>query len=452
MKSRNIFSITGRENVKKNSSYGNNGIINTLSVILCNNYWNGLHVISILCSCSLTMSILFLIPRHNSIIEQSYWFEVFFSAGLWSVIYSAKVVMDLKIFTEMDSLTSIYLFLKVSFVSLLTWVATTTLCYIVWTIILEYNHPIPFLGTACVTTTIIALLVVLWLLSPVYAIGKKLLKNYMFFALGVQMLYVGRVILSKIFESLENTEAQFIMALVIPICKICTKSILSKLMLRITGTDNERANVLLAVTVNYFYSLFVAIKLVGARTTTVISMAMVEFLMQSKMTYQILRLHMKLGTNGNKKIKEIKRNAIQTLVLSELCEGLVPLAYAIGFAMAYYGPNVKLFGNVGNAYWQFQVVDDAGRTFLMMFGMFTLDFFCLSLNAGILWFYSKTNIFVEFCSVLQEYWYIMALKLVNNIYFDFISNDVNLGVDLTFKFDWITRDEGFPKSSNLTDI
>ena len=120
--------------------------------------------------------------------------------------------------------------------------------------------------------------------------------------------------------------------------------------------------------------------------------------------------------------------------------------------MAYYGPNAKIFGNVGNGYWQYKVVDDASRTFLVMFGLFAFDFICLTLNASIIWIYSNSNIFVEFCSVFQKYWYFMALKLANNIYFDFLSNDVNLGMDMTFTFDWIAGDGYFPNTSNSTDI
>ena len=452
MNSNNVFSITGMENARKNSSYGNHAIETTSSVIPCNNYWSGLHVFSILCASSLALSILILIPRHNSIIEQAYWYEVFFTGGLWSVIYIALVTLDLKILSEMGSSTSINLFLKVTFVSLLTWIMTATTCYIVWTILLEYNNPMPILGPCCSATTAVAILVALWLFSPINTIGKEGLKNYMLFLLLNQVMVPTRVALTKTFQKLENTDAQCVMALLIPIFKITWKSIMSKVMYKITGTDNERANVLLTVTVNFFYSLFVAIKLVGARTTTVISMVIVEFLIQSKMTYHIVKLGMKLGVNGNEKLKETKRKAIQTLVLSELCEGLVPLVYAIGFAMAYYGPNAKIFGNVGNGYWQYKVVDDAGRTFLVMFGLFALDFICLSLNAGILWIYSNSNIFVDFCSLLQKYWYLMALTLVNNVYFDFFSNDVNLGGDLTFTFDWITRDKGFPNTSISTDI
>ena len=145
-----------------------------------------------------------------------------------------------------------------------------------------------------------------------------------------------------------------------------------------------------------------------------------------------------------------KKKAITKLVLAELFEGLVPLAFAICFAIAYYGPNAKLLGNVQNGYWQYKAVDDVSRTFLVMSGMFTMDLLSLFLNAIILWLSCKLNIFKEICSVLQKYWYIMALKLTNNAYLYFASNDVNLAMDLTLKFRWITNDKNFNSTSNST--
>ena len=59
-----------------------------------------------------------------------------------------------------------------------------------------------------------------------------------------------------------------------------TKLLLSKMINRIVEVKNERVNVTLTVTVNYFYGLFVATKLVGARSATVLCMIIVDFFMQ----------------------------------------------------------------------------------------------------------------------------------------------------------------------------
>ena len=126
--------------------------------------------------------------------------------------------------------------------------------------------------------------------------------------------------------------------------------------------------------------------------------------------------------------------------MDELCEGLIPLAYAISFAMAYYGPNAELLGNVKNGYWQYKVDEDISQTFLVMFGIFLMSIIFLALNSSILWIYSKVNLFKEICCVLKKYWYILAIKLVFGVWWQFYICDVNLATDSTGKFGWITND------------
>ena len=64
----------------------------------------------------------------------------------------------------------------------------------------------------------------------------------------------------------------------------------------------------------------------------------VEFLNKMSMSYQIVKFHKKLNIVKNNKAKIDKLKADLKLLLTESTEGLVPLAYAIGFSMAYYGP------------------------------------------------------------------------------------------------------------------
>ena len=89
--------------------------------------------------------------------------------------------------------------------------------------------------------------------------------------------------------------------------------------------------------------------------------------------------------------------------------------------MAYYGPNGHLLGNVKNRNWHFTAVDDASSTFTVMFLLFSTDLISLVLNSTIVWTCCKIDLLKEFCAVLQKYWYIMAVKIVNNIYCNLLS-------------------------------
>ena len=208
------------------------------------------------------------------------------------------------------------------------------------------------------------------------------------------------------------------------------------------GTEIEKANVLLTVTMNISYGLFTAINLIGARSTTLVGTVVVEFLIQLSLTYQVVKLHRKATVLEDEQARIDKQKAVMKLLMAELCEGLIPLAYAIGFAMAYYGPNEYLFGTVKN-------VDGGSRTFIVMFGLFAIDLISLLLNSTIVWTCCKINLLDEFCTVMQNYWYIMAMKMIGNICFYFFFSDVNLGGDMTMKFDWITRNESSKTFSDM---
>ena len=126
------------------------------------------------------------------------------------------------------------------------------------------------------------------------------------------------------------------------------------------------------------------------------------------------------------------------------------MAYAIGFSMAFYGPNTELIGNVGNSYWQYSRVDDVNWHFLVLLGLFAIDIICLFLNSSIIWIFSNVNMFNEFCDAMEKYWYIMALKLANNLYIYFLGHDVSFGMDFTLEFSWITHHENVSQIANST--
>ena len=75
-------------------------------------YKSAVHVLSILGCCGLVMSILTLIPRHNSIVDQSYWLEVMFPAGFCIIISTAAIAQDFFVLTGKDPLVMINFFLK----------------------------------------------------------------------------------------------------------------------------------------------------------------------------------------------------------------------------------------------------------------------------------------------------------------------------------------------------
>ena len=444
MTTEKISVIHGEEATEKQSSIWKNGRMECKSDNPNINYWSGLHVFTVLCCCSLAMSVLTLIPRHNSILEPAYWFEVNIPSAMACFIVTTMIVLDFIVIFEKNYLITIKFFLMTYLATYMT--VTTCYCtiYIIWTVISEYNHPMPHVGVIVNWNLRIVSMVSLFLILPREFSReeetKKKLRNFAMFQFGWMVVGGSKILLALVYRKFENTDAQCAVAFLIPIAKISTNLFLSKMMNRVVGMYDERANLVVTTHINLSYGLFVAVSMVGARPATVVCMVLVDVLLQLIMTCQIVKLHNKVTDCKNGTTKTQKRKAILNLVLDELCEGLIPMAYAISFAMAYYGPNAELIGNVKNGYWQYKIDEDISHTFLVMFGIFLMSIVFLALNSSILWMYCKVNLLKKFCSVLKKYWYILAIKLVNGVWWQFYITDVNLANDTTGQFGWITND------------
>lgn len=445
MTNEKIFSITGKEILKDISCIKNDDGKDEGSEVSTVNYRSGLHVFTILFGCGLAMSILTLIPRHNSIYEPIYWFEIIFPAGFGTIFSITSIVIDLSILMERETIISIGSYLKVILACLLSWIVTFCSCYIFWTKMFDYNHPMPFVGPLCNVVSRIAGFITITRFSIPDVFEKQEFKRKFYSFIKYELLWymviMVKFLIGSIFNKLKHNVAQCVIAVLVPVAKRCTHLAFSKVIKQMVDPENEKANVLLTVTMNIHYGLWTAIILIGARSTTIVGMVIVEFLVQLNMTYQVVKLHKIVTVLEDEQTRMAKQKAVRKLLLAELTEGLIPLAYAIGFAMAYYGPNGHLLGYKKNEFWNFKDVGDVSMTFTVMFGLFTIDLISLLLNSTIVWTCCKISLLDEFCTVMQKYWYILALKMINNIWVNFFSLDVNLGYDKTLKFDWITRNE-----------
>ena len=149
-----IFSITGTEisrdkssNKNKSEKFRGSVVADTINDMRCvASYWNGLHIFSVLCACGLAMSILALIPRHNAILDPTFWFEINIPAGFGIILLQAEIFLDFSILIGKNSLISVRLVVKIFLVSLVTWATIFITFYIIWTTMLEYNAPMPLVG------------------------------------------------------------------------------------------------------------------------------------------------------------------------------------------------------------------------------------------------------------------------------------------------------------------
>ena len=422
-------------------------------------YWNLLHVISMLGPSTFALSPQLLIPRHNSIYYPNFRHEFHIISSAVGVVVLLRTMRDFVVFTKEKSSIKISVMLKLFLGPYLVAVVLFYSAHYFWTVIMGYQHPMPFLGIFIFLANWIIYLCTIWsgvmfpseLRENTEFNGK--IKAYLMYDVWWFVINVEKDALSVGFKTISGNY-QFIFALLIPAAKEMNKRVLSKLVARMVGNEDERANVLFSAGLNIHYAFFVALRMNGAETLTIVCIVVVDFLLQLWMVYQIIQLNPKVTAEVEQKeaILNRKDKAIKKLVLAELAEGLVPLVYAIGFAMAYYGPNGHLVGNVLTDLWAYEKVEDVVRLFTIQLLLFGVDCITVALNTALLSKFGNVNLIQEFSKVLKGFWIILAISLVLEVTLYFAFNDVNFGRDMEMKFEWITTEGRLKFISNSTDL
>ena len=86
------------------------------------------------------------IPRTNSMIYQSHWMEAIFPALTFKFLLSGVHLSNIRIWTEEPELMSIRVFLKTYLMDVVPFTVMYVSCYWIWSVYLEFNHPLPNLG------------------------------------------------------------------------------------------------------------------------------------------------------------------------------------------------------------------------------------------------------------------------------------------------------------------
>ena len=424
-------------------------------------YWNALYVPLILGVCILTTSILTLIPRHNSLAYPEYWFEMAIILVLaFSISSTVSLVMGVYIYMDLNSVASVRVVALHFIRTLLAFGIPYGLFCSCWTRILHFNHPMPFLAYFSGITSWFLTLPFVWLLIP-----KQLRKNreykiktimYILFTVVWMLITIQKMVLSILFKVLSD-ELQFIMAIIIPICRSFDSWVLSKLVFKMSGKENEAARIFLIVSVTLDFAIFVAVMLASSNDLTVYCILGVEFLIHLKSCFDIIRHKNQSRTDQiqNRTKATEEQREIDEVIISETIEALVPLAYAANFAIAYYGPNSEMIGNVRAEYWAFKEVENVQQLYMAMLLMFIADVGCIIATGILLWLFGRINIIQKFLNLMKKSWWILLLKLSassTSFLTMFAQNDINNGCDFTFEFGWIIDGGRISLIQNATDL
>ena len=419
-------------------------------------YWNTCHVVTILGICSICLSPQMLIPRHNSIVYQSFWLEINELMAFTGIIAEANMILELFAYIRHDYFNSIGFLVKMYLWIMFAWNVPFIGCNSFWKYYLNYNTPMPLSGALFLVAWWVVLFGVWFLFSMEKLEDSEVrgkLKTYFLYSLWWNIMQIQKDVITIVFKH-TPPKFQCMLAFVIPVLRSGNKFVLSKLVNKMSGNEDEMANVVLGININVHYAFLVAVRFAGAEKETVISLMIVDFIIHLIFNCQIIQLHQKVAVEDGdlEQLNKDKEKAILKLVLAETIEGLAPLVYAIGFAMAYFGPNKNNICNVGSTIWHCKENEDVTSIFLVLFSLFTADTVSMLLNALALWKFTGIIFLQEFCNVIKKYKSILAIKLSYAVFIFFVFNEINLGMDMSLKFIWITNEGRMILYQNSTDL
>ena len=161
--SRAVFIVESCQTTDNSGEHTDDNNVDKIDDMKNVSYWNSLYIFGILMACFLNAAILFLIPRKNSILYPEFWYEtlIYFVIGVLSRL-SASHIVELFTFTRVQDLVTRSHYLKVFSTCSLSFAIPYCMSYVIWTLWLENNHPLPHLGTFALLGDISINIVAFW--------------------------------------------------------------------------------------------------------------------------------------------------------------------------------------------------------------------------------------------------------------------------------------------------
>ena len=361
-----------------------------------------LTVIGIIIASLISTLYLTVVPAHDVVQNPQYWYEILYHGTIGHISISIGFCVPASWFmniSQMRKPRTLAIVCLISNVVGNTWVL---LNYIVWTHILHFEYPVPFLGYTHYGIDVIISIIALYFNYPKSWRNDSTFKTRMKFSLVLVqyliILDIANTIVTEILREFPN-QYQPIIALLLPLNREIILFIFPRFIDKTACGDASAAEIVLHYAVSAQHTIWMCLNL-GSFTTNVTSWVLmgIDFSLNiflcSRIIWRKIRKHNKIDE---------QISTVQQLATYELAEFHAPLAFTLIFVVAYYGPNAGLFGNISNDYWGFTPVENIGETIENMLIFFLADFASSVLSAIMLWYFCKINLWKVFLLLQNEF-------------------------------------------------
>ena len=377
-----------------------------------------------------------MIPASDLVLSPQKWYEILFPGLVVTAIGTTNQIFTLGSCLNIQYPRSNRVIASVNLGKAVYALLVLVTTYYVWTQILSYNYPIPYLGFYFTLSFYIIDLIIIWFIIPAdWRQNKTFKKRYGFYffycIFHVLMANVYGFVVTRIKKSPD--QFQPINALMLPVLRELFERIGVKIIRKSTAGDAEGAEIFLKYSIATRHTVTLC-TILGTIATTATSLVLiaVDFTLNIYCCLRIVWLRKRHPNRMENPIEYLKGLAVY-----ELVEFHAPLAFFLVFTVAYYGPNGTLFGNILNDYWTFCAVDDITHTMTNLALFFAVDFLSTLICSLLLWFFCEVRLWQsflilqdefckEFCIILGFY---LMVKLNNTL--------ISWGNDRTGEFAWI---------------
>ena len=314
-------------------------------------------------------------PMNNVILCPEYWYEPLFPVIIsFMTATSANILIQTSMGMKIDLILSWKAFLKVFFANTLGFVFPYVSVYFIWGYILKYPHPMPFIGKASLAISYLVYLPCFWFLLPSNLrkddkyFRTRLLTYMIIFPLNI-LMSMGYSSVSSLF-SVVPSEMEWCMGVFLPIVKKFNIFIFTKIANKAAGGEQISASLALTIHVQCAHSFCLALLLGSIISPNTAYVLMIFDCVPNIFSFiKIIKLNNNLSRITREKLYE----ELQDLILGEFIEVMVPVIYCVSLVVAYYGPNSKILGNIGNDYWDYRKIENIHEVLSSIATLFAID-------------------------------------------------------------------------------
>ena len=366
--------------------------------------------------CILGSSCVTLMPAHNVITNPEFWYEVILHSILLIFVQASLTIIRAQMVFSCFNKNMLKKTLDLGCTHLFTTAILFCMIHLIWTTFLGYFEPFPFKCFLAFYTSFFIMLIRLWHLFPKVKrtdpIFLKRQNAFIYYLLWSSLVTFQLHGIGKMFD-LVPLNFQWMLAIIVPLIKHMNDYVIGKLISKAATFDNIVDTKLLGkITTGLMFSFWIAVFLATSATqVTGYVLLSINFVMNLILCIQAIKWHKKLSSNGVMTTinHSLKNEALTELILNEVVEFMVPVAFIGSFAIAFYGPNHGILGNVGCDYWSFQKVENLNVLFTPLLVMTTIDCGSVIISGTLLWKHCRINVFLEYCETIKKYWVVLAL-------------------------------------------